>query len=70
MREVLEFGGSDGADGDGEGRRRRREIDRTEDLYRARDHERLKAQLKANDLRVRTEPMFVEPAKTAEEEPG
>jgi CPA2 family monovalent cation:H+ antiporter-2/glutathione-regulated potassium-efflux system protein KefB len=42
------------------------EIDRTEDLYRARDHERLKAQLKANDLRARTEPMFVEPEKTSD----
>jgi CPA2 family monovalent cation:H+ antiporter-2/glutathione-regulated potassium-efflux system protein KefB len=46
------------------------EIERTEGLYRARDHERLKAQLKANDLRARTEPMFVEPERTAEQEPG
>lgn len=42
------------------------EIDRTEDLYRARDHERLKAQLKANDLRAQTKPMFVEPEKTTD----
>jgi CPA2 family monovalent cation:H+ antiporter-2/glutathione-regulated potassium-efflux system protein KefB len=42
------------------------EIDRTEDLYRARDHERLKAQLKANDLRARTAPMFTEPKKTTD----
>ncbi|HEX8263477.1 MAG TPA: cation:proton antiporter [Allosphingosinicella sp.] len=46
------------------------QIDRTEELYRARDRERLKAQLEAGDLRARSERMFVEPAKTAEEEPG
>jgi glutathione-regulated potassium-efflux system protein KefB len=42
------------------------EIDRTEDLYRARDRERLKAQLETGDLRARTKPMFVEPEKTSE----
>lgn len=38
------------------------EIDRTEDLYRARDRERLKAQLETGDLRARNDRMFTEPA--------
>jgi glutathione-regulated potassium-efflux system protein KefB len=46
------------------------EIDRTEDLYRARDHERLKAQLKANDLRARTAPMFTDPEQAIDAESG
>ena len=46
------------------------QIDRTEDLYRARDRERLKAQLKAGDLRAQTKPMFVEPDKAAETNSG
>ncbi len=46
------------------------EIDRTEDLYRARDHERLKAQLKAGDLRAQAKPMFVEPQKPIDADSG
>jgi glutathione-regulated potassium-efflux system protein KefB len=46
------------------------EIDRTEDLYRARDRERLRAQLKANDLRAQAKPMFVEPEKAVDSESG
>jgi CPA2 family monovalent cation:H+ antiporter-2/glutathione-regulated potassium-efflux system protein KefB len=46
------------------------EIERTEDLYRARDRERLKAQLETGDLRAKIERMFTEPEKTAEDEPG
>ncbi|HEX8622221.1 MAG TPA: cation:proton antiporter [Allosphingosinicella sp.] len=42
------------------------EIDRTEDLYRARDRERLKAQLETGDLRARTKPMFVQPEQTSD----
>jgi glutathione-regulated potassium-efflux system protein KefB len=37
------------------------EIDRTEDLYRARDRERLKAQLETGDLRAKIERMITEP---------
>jgi CPA2 family monovalent cation:H+ antiporter-2/glutathione-regulated potassium-efflux system protein KefB len=37
------------------------QIDRTESLYRARDRERLKAQLEAGDLRAKTERMFTKP---------
>jgi glutathione-regulated potassium-efflux system protein KefB len=43
------------------------EIDRTEDLYRARDRERLKAQLETGDLRARIDRMFTEPEPAAEE---
>jgi CPA2 family monovalent cation:H+ antiporter-2/glutathione-regulated potassium-efflux system protein KefB len=46
------------------------EIDRTEDLYRSRDRERLKAQLKANDLRAQTAPMFVAPGQAGGPDPG
>jgi CPA2 family monovalent cation:H+ antiporter-2/glutathione-regulated potassium-efflux system protein KefB len=37
------------------------EITRTEDLYRARDRERLKAQLETGDLRAKIDRMFTEP---------
>jgi len=37
------------------------EIERTEDLYRARDRERLKAQLESGDLRAKVDRMFTEP---------
>ncbi|MEA3038091.1 MAG: glutathione-regulated potassium-efflux system protein KefB, partial [Sphingomonadales bacterium] len=43
------------------------EIDRTEDLYRARDRERLKAQLETGDLRARIDRMITEAAPAAEE---
>jgi CPA2 family monovalent cation:H+ antiporter-2/glutathione-regulated potassium-efflux system protein KefB len=46
------------------------EIDRTEDLYRARDRERLKAQLETGDLRAKIERMFTEPEKAAETDSG
>jgi CPA2 family monovalent cation:H+ antiporter-2/glutathione-regulated potassium-efflux system protein KefB len=46
------------------------EIDRTEDLYRARDHERLKAQLKTGDLRAQSERMFTEPEKPVDADSG
>jgi glutathione-regulated potassium-efflux system protein KefB len=39
----------------------REEIDRTEDLYRARDRERLKAQLESGDLRARLDRMITVP---------
>jgi glutathione-regulated potassium-efflux system protein KefB len=42
------------------------EIDRTEDLYRARDRERLKAQLESGDLRARNDRMFTEPEPATE----
>jgi CPA2 family monovalent cation:H+ antiporter-2/glutathione-regulated potassium-efflux system protein KefB len=44
----------------------REQIDRTEDLYRARDRERLKAQLETGDLRARIDRMFTEPEGAAE----
>jgi CPA2 family monovalent cation:H+ antiporter-2/glutathione-regulated potassium-efflux system protein KefB len=43
------------------------EIDRTEDLYRARDRERLKAQLETGDLRARIDRMITAPEPAAEE---
>ena len=46
------------------------QIDRTEDLYRARDHERLKAQLEAGDLRAKSERMFTEPEKPIDADSG
>jgi len=46
----------------------REEIDRTEDLYRARDRERLKAQLETGDLRARIDRMIVAPEPAAEGE--
>ncbi|HYD37498.1 MAG TPA: cation:proton antiporter [Allosphingosinicella sp.] len=46
------------------------QIDRTEDLYRARDRERLKAQLATGDLRAKAKPMFVQPEQAGEGEPG
>ncbi|MBV9930981.1 MAG: cation:proton antiporter [Alphaproteobacteria bacterium] len=44
------------------------EIDRTEDLYRARDRERLKAQLETGDLRARIDRMITAPEAAAEGE--
>jgi CPA2 family monovalent cation:H+ antiporter-2/glutathione-regulated potassium-efflux system protein KefB len=41
------------------------EIDRTEDLYRARDRERLKAQLETGDLRARIDRMITAPEPAA-----
>jgi CPA2 family monovalent cation:H+ antiporter-2/glutathione-regulated potassium-efflux system protein KefB len=46
------------------------EIARTEDLYRARDRERLKAQLATGDLRAKVDRMFTEPEAAAESESG
>ena len=46
----------------------REEIDRTEELYRARDRERLKAQLETGDLRARIDRMIVAPEPAAEGE--
>ena len=46
------------------------QIDHTEDLFRARDHERLNAQLKAGDLRARTTPMFIEPERPIDADSG
>jgi glutathione-regulated potassium-efflux system protein KefB len=45
------------------------EIDRSEDLYRARDRERLKAQLETGDLRARIDRMITE-SEPAEEQEG
>jgi glutathione-regulated potassium-efflux system protein KefB len=44
----------------------REEIDRTEDLYRARDRERLKAQLETGDLRAQIDRMITTPEGAAE----
>jgi len=46
----------------------REEIDRTEELYRARDRERLKAQLETGDLRARIDRMIVAPEPAADGE--
>ncbi|MEA3030820.1 MAG: glutathione-regulated potassium-efflux system protein KefB [Sphingomonadales bacterium] len=46
------------------------EIDRTENLYRARDRERLKAQLAAGDLRVQMDRIITEPERAAESDSG
>ena len=46
------------------------QIDRTEDLFRARDHERLRAQLKAGDLRAKTVRMFTTPEKAVDSDSG
>jgi len=46
------------------------QIDRTEDLYRARDRERLKAQLETGDLRARSERIITEPEKTIDTDCG
>jgi len=46
------------------------EIDRTEDLYRARDRERLKAQLETGDIRAKVERIITEPEAGAQAEPG
>jgi monovalent cation:proton antiporter-2 (CPA2) family protein len=46
------------------------EIDRTEDLYRARDRERLKAQLETGDLRAKVERMFTEPEPPIDSDSG
>jgi monovalent cation:proton antiporter-2 (CPA2) family protein len=43
----------------------REQIDRTEDLYRARDRERLKAQLETGDLRAFIDRMIVAPERQA-----
>jgi len=42
------------------------EIDRTERLYRARDHERLKAQLATGDLRAQIDRIIVNPEQVAD----
>jgi CPA2 family monovalent cation:H+ antiporter-2/glutathione-regulated potassium-efflux system protein KefB len=44
------------------------QIDRTEQLYRSRDRERLKAQLETGDLRAQIDRMFTEPGDAAESE--
>ena len=43
-------------------------IDRTEQLYRARDHERLKAQLATGDLRAQIDRIIVNPEQVADAE--
>jgi glutathione-regulated potassium-efflux system protein KefB len=42
------------------------EIDRTEDLYRARDRERLKAQIETGDMRAKIDRVITEPETTEE----
>ena len=42
------------------------EIDRTEELYRARDRERLKAQVESGDLRAKIDTIVTEPETTEE----
>jgi glutathione-regulated potassium-efflux system protein KefB len=46
------------------------EIDRTENLYRARDRERLKAQIESGDIRAQVDRIITTPERVAEEEPG
>jgi glutathione-regulated potassium-efflux system protein KefB len=46
------------------------EIDRTEDLYRARDRERLKAQLESGDIRTQLDRVIVGPEPAVATEPG
>ncbi|MGZ8997343.1 MAG: cation:proton antiporter domain-containing protein, partial [Allosphingosinicella sp.] len=46
------------------------EINRTEDLYRARDRERLKAQLETGDLRAKIDNILTEPEPKAEPDIG
>jgi CPA2 family monovalent cation:H+ antiporter-2/glutathione-regulated potassium-efflux system protein KefB len=46
------------------------EIDRTENLYRARDRERLKAQFAANDIRAQIDRVIITPEQAVENEPG
>jgi len=46
------------------------EIDRTEDLYRARDRERLKAQIESGDLRAQPDRIITTPERAAGGEPG
>jgi glutathione-regulated potassium-efflux system protein KefB len=43
------------------------QIDRTEALYRKRDHERLKAQIAAGDLRVQTDTIITAPERLTDE---
>ena len=46
------------------------EIDRTENLYRARDRERLKAQIESGDLRAQIDRIVTSPEQAGEPEPG
>jgi CPA2 family monovalent cation:H+ antiporter-2/glutathione-regulated potassium-efflux system protein KefB len=46
------------------------EIDRTENLYRSRDRERLKAQLATGDMRAQIERIITEPEPAPEEDSG
>ncbi|HYI64263.1 MAG TPA: cation:proton antiporter [Allosphingosinicella sp.] len=46
------------------------EIDRTEDLYRARDRERLRAQIETGDLRAQVDRIITTPERAAGAEPG
>ena len=46
------------------------EINRTEDLYRASDHERLKAQLESGDLRAKIDRIITEPEPPIEKDVG
>jgi len=46
------------------------EIDRTEDLYRARDRERLKAQIESGDLRARQDRIITAPERAIEPDCG
>ncbi|HYN45087.1 MAG TPA: NAD-binding protein, partial [Allosphingosinicella sp.] len=46
------------------------EIDRTENLYRARDRERLKAQFESGDLRAQIDRIITTPERAAQREPG
>ena len=43
------------------------EIDRTEQLYRARDRERLKAQFAANDIRAQIDRVIITPEQAADD---
>ena len=44
------------------------EIDRTEELYRKRDRERLKAQIETGDLRAAHDTIITEPERLSDEE--
>jgi len=48
----------------------REEIDRTENLYRKRDRERLKAQLATGDIRAQIDRIITKPEPASGSEPG
>ena len=67
VREVLESAMQDGAAGDARASASTsEEIDRTEELYRARDRERLKAQIASGDIRAQIDRIITAPEPVVE----